>query len=386
LREIRRGVWQTQQQLADVAAEHHALHTRLDRVDAKIDAFEEQRPPPLWNQVDVTPAKTLGTVAEALRAVFPDDTAFSDALEYGIALFRGCAQGPLFAAVDSQELRGLVEGDRLPLPPPEVSEGYIAAGEEISYWMLGLGDRLLLEDLGRRLNRPLAADSRLLDFGSSSGRVLRHFVTAYPEMQLFGVDLGRHSVEWARQHLSPAVTVALGTTIPHLPFPDAFFDCIYAGSVFTHIADFEEAWLLELSRVLSPTGFAVLTFHPARTWSDVGRSLDHPLRGEFERRPYRLDPGAIEPVGIDIFNGPMPADRTVLTMTDWPVNYPNAPQVFHSEAWIRERWGQLFRLEFIVERAHGEHQDAGVLTASRYPPRITGQSGSFPTDTGHTPS
>lgn len=216
--------------------------------------------------------------------------------------------------------------------------------------------------------------------------MLRHFATAHPEMQLFGIDLGRHSVEWARHHLSPAVTVALGTTVPHLPFPDAFFDCIYAGSVFTHIADFEEAWLLELSRVLSPTGFAVLTFHPARTWDDIGRSLDHPLRGEFEGRTYRLDPGAIEPVGIDIFSGAMPADRVVLTMTDRPVNYPNAPQVFHSEPWIRERWGQLFRLEFIVERAHGGHQDAAVLTASRCARRMNDRSGSRPVDIGRMPA
>jgi SAM-dependent methyltransferase len=143
------------------------------------------------------------------------------------------------------------------------------------------------------------------------------------------------------------------------PFPDGYFDCIYAGSVFTHIADFEEAWLLELSRVLAPRGFAVLTFHPERTWTEMGSNPDHWCRRAIERGPHRLDPGAIEPVSMEVFQKPMPADRVVLTLTTWPVNNAN---VFHSHAWIRDRWARFFDLQFIVPRAHAEYQDAAVLT------------------------
>lgn len=334
-----------------------AQQVELDRLTAALRVVQQQRSPMLWNQNEVTVPESLGTVTDAVRAVAPDDSDFTTALEFAVERFKGCAQGPLLAALDPDELRALVAADRLPIPPPQARESYFA-GDDMSYWTSGLGDRLLVEDLGRRLDRPLTADSRLLDFGSSSGRVLRHFANARPQMRAFGVDLGRGSVEWVRQNL-PAMTVVHGTALAHLPFPDGYFDCIYAGSVFTHIADFEEAWLLELSRVLAPSGFAVLTFHPERTWNEMGSNPDHWCRRTFERGHHRLDPGAIEPVSMEVFEHPMPADRVVLTLTTWPVNNAN---VFHSHAWIRERWGRFFDVPLIVERAHAEYQDAAVLT------------------------
>ena len=314
----------------------------------------------LWNEVEGRVPDSLGTITDAVRAVSANQADFSKALAFAIDRFSHCAQGPLLAAIEPERLRALVAADPLPIPPAEAREGYFE-GDDMSYWTSGLGDRLLLEDLGRQLGRPLTGDSRLLDFGSSSGRVLRHFANAIPQMRAIGVDLGRHSVEWVRQHLHPDVTVVHGTTLPHLPFPDGYFDCIYAGSVFTHIADFEEAWLAELSRVLAPRGFAVLTFHPERTWTEIGSNPDHWVRGSIDRGPHRLDPGAIEPVGVEVFEHSMPADRVVLTLTTAPVNNAN---VFHSHGWIQERWARFFDVQSIVARAHAEYQDAAVLTRS----------------------
>jgi SAM-dependent methyltransferase len=335
-----------------------ALKAELARLNAALRVVQQQRSPMLWNEIEGTVPDSLGTISDAVRAVTSDDKGFARALEFAVERFKGCAQGPLLAALDPEQLRALVAADLMPIPPPEARESYFA-GDDMSYWTSGLGDRLLLEDLGRRFGRPLTADSRLLDFGSSSGRVLRHFANAMPRMRLFGVDLGRPSVEWVRQHLPPTLTVVHGTALPHLPFPDGFFDCIYAGSVFTHIADFEEAWLLELSRVLAPRGFAVLTFHPERTWTEMGSNPDHWCRRTFESGHHRLDPGAIEPVSMEVFQNPMPAERVVLTLTTWPVNNAN---VFHSHSWIRERWGRFFDIQLIVSRAHAEYQDAAVLT------------------------
>lgn len=341
------------------ADQHRAIQTELERLTIGLQTVQRQRSPMLWNEVDAPSLDSLGTIVDAVGRVASHERDFANVLRLAIERFKGCAQGPLLAAVDPDELRALLADDLLPIPPPAARERYFE-GNDMSYWTSGLGDRLLLEDIGRSLGRPLTADSRLLDFGSSSGRVLRHFAHAMPEMRAFGVDLGRHSVEWVRQNLHPAVTVVQGTTIPHLPFPDGYFDCIYAGSVFTHIADFEEAWLLELSRVLAPEGFALLTFHPDRLWTEIGSTSDHWFRHMIERSPHRLDPGAVQPVGLDVFQNPMPADRVVLTLTTWPVNNAN---VFHSHAWVRQRWGRLFDLQLIVERAHAEYQDAAVLTS-----------------------
>jgi SAM-dependent methyltransferase len=345
---------------AALANELDVLRAQLEHLTVGLHAVELQRSPMLWNEV-VPTLQSLGTIAEVVGAVAAERSDRSAVLQTSIARFAKCAQGPPLTAISPRELQALVAGDLLPVPPPAARERYFE-GDDVSYWTSGLGDRLLLEDLGRQLERPLTAASRLLDFGSSSGRVLRHFANATPQMRALGVDLGRHNVEWARQYLHPAVSVAQGTTIPHLPFPDGSFDCIYGGSVFTHIADFEESWLLELSRVLAPNGFAMLTFHPERMWIEIGSDPDHWFRQLIDGTPHRLDPGAIQPVGGDVFERPMPAGRAVLTASTRPVNNAN---VFHSHRWIRRRWGDVFKLEFILERAHAEYQDAAILTSRR---------------------
>jgi hypothetical protein len=33
----------------------------------------------------------------------------------------------------------------------------------------------------------------------------------------------------------------------------------------------------------------------------------------------------------------------------------------HAESWLEERWGRWFAFERVLERAHGDHQDALVL-------------------------
>jgi ubiquinone/menaquinone biosynthesis C-methylase UbiE len=65
--------------------------------------------------------------------------------------------------------------------------------------------------------------------------------------------------------------------MPHLPFADHSFDCIYAGSVFTHIDDLADAWLLELRRLTRPDGRIYLTIHDRGTVELLARQPAHPL-------------------------------------------------------------------------------------------------------------
>jgi hypothetical protein len=65
-----------------------------------------------------------------------------------------------------------------------------------------------------------------------------------------------------------------------------------------------------------------------------------------------------EPLAPEDFGGPMPAPRVVMYQPD--VAAYNTITV-HSADWIAARWGRLFEVEQIIERAHGDHQDAAVL-------------------------
>ena len=80
-----------------------------------------------------------------------------------------------------------------------------------------------------------------------------------PNSEVWGVDLQAPLIRWATEHLGSVGNFVTITSLPHLPFEDNTFDLIAGGSVFTHIADLDDMWLLELRRVLKPGGRLWLT-------------------------------------------------------------------------------------------------------------------------------
>jgi ubiquinone/menaquinone biosynthesis C-methylase UbiE len=148
--------------------------------------------------------------------------------------------------------------DGLPPPPQELwqrwgltLDAYLASGKRDARAMLDT-----VADAGA-VEQEL---ERILDFGCAEGRMLRALQNG-PERELWGVDVNAQRIAWAQQHLAPPLRLATTTTAPHLPFGDAYFDLVYAISVFTHISDLADAWFLELLRVLRPGGWSYLTIH-----------------------------------------------------------------------------------------------------------------------------
>jgi SAM-dependent methyltransferase len=108
----------------------------------------------------------------------------------------------------------------------------------------------------------------ILDFGCSSGRVLRHFEAERmnKDWTLYGVDVQARAIEWMRNQFPAHFQVATTSVMPHLPFADGSIDVIYGFSVFTHIKYLWDAWLLELKRVLKPGGLLIKTVHAENAW------------------------------------------------------------------------------------------------------------------------
>lgn len=306
--------------------------------------------------------RSAGPVQEAARTIAQtldsSDRGWAERVGLAMPAFERCVRGPLLDHIPTTNLSACIEADDLPIPPADRREGYYAH-DDVVYWLSGLADRFLLESIGRELGNTLRSGIRFLDFGSSSGRLLRHVVCAHPGIDAFGSDIGAASVDWARHNLSPRVNIALNGHLPHLPFPDGFFDWVYAGSVFSHISDFEEAWLLELARVVAPGGVAFISFHPPRLWQWLGENQDHQFCRAMQGGRHRLDPGAIEVSGAGVFRAPMVGDRVVLTL-NIDGDAPNV-NTYHSHRWIEDRWVGPFRLDRVIVGAHSEFQDAAVL-------------------------
>ncbi len=159
----------------------------------------------------------------------------------------------------------IVEGESLPLPPPAERHGH--AGGDAEYLEWGRYEKdLLVRFMRDRL--PSLDGLSIMDFGCSSGRVLRHFHTdaAKTKWKLTGVDVSARRIEWMRRHFPRDINVYTGTFLPILPFEDNSLDVIYGMSVFTHIKYLWDTWLLELRRVLKPGGLLMQSIHTEHAW------------------------------------------------------------------------------------------------------------------------
>lgn len=158
--------------------------------------------------------------------------------------------------------RSVIDG--LPIPPTKElrlwygtsPEHYVETGKQDIERMLGI-----LAEGGVAADRLL----HVLELGCGAGRMLRHVPRQPGRSEHWGVDINAKCIMWAQRYLMPPMSFAITTTAPHLPFPDATFDLVFAGSVFTHIADLADAWFLEVRRVLRPGGHAYLTVHDENT-------------------------------------------------------------------------------------------------------------------------
>jgi SAM-dependent methyltransferase len=215
-----------------------------------------------------------------------------------------------------------VDGETLPLPPPEERHGHASSDAEYLEW--GKYEKDLLVGYMRDA-LPSLDNLSVMDFGCSSGRLLRHF---YPETKshgwkLTGVDVSARKIEWIRRNFPKEFQIYTGSVLPTLPFESNSFDVIYGMSVFTHIKFLWDAWLLELRRVLKPGGVLIQSIHTEHAWDFFVQHSHEPAMRD-----------ALGPMIIDHKN--MPEDF---------VYYGNLDknQVFWKKDIAIEFWGRYFK-------------------------------------------
>jgi SAM-dependent methyltransferase len=153
------------------------------------------------------------------------------------------------------------------MPGPGVhamAQGPLAAGG--SYYYADL-----VVDALRQSGYEFAPGHSGLDFGCSSGRVVRVLAAAGPEIAWYGCDPIPDAIEWAQAHL-PGISFSLSPERPPLSYPDHRFEFVFAISIWSHFAeDAALAWLAEMKRIIRPGGRLLITTHGEQTITHTRR-------------------------------------------------------------------------------------------------------------------
>lgn len=246
------------------------------------------------------------------------------------------------ALIDRTEQATRVTGEVFPVPPQDLMEGY---GPSIDRYLISADDHFARMKALVEASGLLFGDRNLagLDFGCAAGRLIRRFAPHAAEKKFYGVDISVSHIEWCQRHLSPPFTFLNTTTFPHLPFADRSFDLIYAGSVFTHISNLADMWILELARLLKPGGRIYLTVHD--------RNSVRILR---EKSPdFFLCRIAND---LDRETGFMSRPFGMVTHR----RSAKHAMVFYEESFLKEHWGQYLKVYSYTHEAYG-YQSAVVL-------------------------
>lgn len=226
------------------------------------------------------------------------------------------------------------QSSALPVPPNSLI--FSATGTRHVEWFLRSGElsakwiRQALNDLGR----PLETFTTVLDLGCGCGRVMRQWYDVR-NAHFHGSDYNPAGIDWAAEKL-PKFSFSTNQLEPPLNFGAAFFDLVYAISVFTHLPEFlQRPWIEELHRVIKPGGILLLT-----------------LSGEGDF--YRVT----GPERERFNNGE-------LVVVDPDYAGTNICGVYHPEAYVRASWGDIFELKRVYPKGASGSPNQDVYVFER---------------------
>ncbi|WP_019505375.1 class I SAM-dependent methyltransferase [Pleurocapsa sp. PCC 7319] len=135
----------------------------------------------------------------------------------------------------------------------------------------------MIIDCLQRHDIAIIAGDQVLDFGCSSGRVIRILHSFLPDARWYGCDPRESSINWASENF-PGIHFFCSNEKPPLDnFADSTLTGAYAISVWSHFSELLALrWFDEMARIIRPGGFLIFTTHGYRSvihFAEVKKSM-----------------------------------------------------------------------------------------------------------------
>lgn len=164
--------------------------------------------------------------------------------------------------------------------------------------------------------------ARILDFGCGYGRLARLMYYFTDPADLYGVDPWDASIGHCHRH-GLVENFLVSDYLPRsLPVGDAWFDLVYAFSVFTHLSMRTAKLCMETLRgYLQDDGLLVITIRPVEYWAaDVHAKADNTV--EQMQALHRRDGFAFKPQNREPVEGEVTFGGTSMTVEWIRDNFP----------------------------------------------------------------
>lgn len=229
-------------------------------------------------------------------------------------------------------------------PPADVhsmGRGSLAAGGSIYHADLVFG---AIELVGQDLTQ----GARILDFGCSSGRVIRVVKAYRPDLKCVGCDPNEQAILWAKRELHD-IDFFVSKQSPPLELLDQSLDCAFAISIWSHYGrDAAVAWLAEMHRVLRPDGLLILTTH----------SL-HSVAYYHQRRLRPLD--QLQKALVSLVSSGFHFVDRFGPAGDWGIVNSEWGEAYFSAEWLLNRVTPRWEVALYRTGANEDNQDVVVL-------------------------
>lgn len=230
------------------------------------------------------------------------------------------------------------------IPPEDVhamARGPLAAGGDPYIADLVIGH---LQTAGFSLE----SGATMLDFGCSSGRVLRAIAAARADLNCLGCDPNEGAIAWAQEHLRMA-HFFVSPTDPPMDLVSGSVDAAYAISIWSHFDQPSAlAWLEEMHRIVKPGGALLMTTHGLDTLTT------------FLRRDAMTEDSAATVVEALVSSGHHWFD-VFGEDGDWGITSPGWGNAFLSMEWLLKHVTPAWSLRGFAPGGLDEVQDVIVL-------------------------